>query len=321
MENNDEIITETTKETSKMAAFWKKASEVGKSAADGVQKGAVALSEKVKEDSYQHRLKKYNPLFPEEYNSPSFRLPNLIIIVDDEIRRGIDVCEGAIGWRDNKTGTEVLYLYDEAIEMSGIKFIPAPTCDTAYYVDTFDRKKYIKVDCIFSKAHEERLAELKHIAHSLGAKSCTVEITESFRAQNNVSRTASSNIGVKGSGDDTAAKDGTATRNSYSTNMQNMRSGKVTSLFEGGTEPRRPNLKWFAHDDTIKTLIDARCEGTNVLRCETLELTGSSSATMSRKAAVSIDGVLKKINFKCSSSMESQALTEHSSVLIFSVEF
>ena len=314
MDNN-----ETKKEPGKLAGFWQKATEVGKNAAEGVQKGAVALSEKVKEDGYQHRLKKYNPLFPDEYNAPSFCLPNLIVIVDDEVRRGIDVCEGAIGWRSNKTGAEVLYLYDEAISISGIKFIPTPACDTAYYVDPFDRKRYIKVDCIFSKAHEERLAELKHIAHSLGAKRCSIEITETSREQGFSSRTSivDRSSAKKNSNQSTD----TTIEATASFNNQTSRSGKIISNFEGGSEPCRPKLKWFANDDTIKNLIDARCKGVNVLKSEVLTLTGSSSATMSRKAAASIDGVLKKINIQCSASMESQANTEHSNTLIFSVEF
>ena len=28
----------------------------------------------------------------------------MIMIVDDAVRRGIDVCEGSIGWRSNENG-------------------------------------------------------------------------------------------------------------------------------------------------------------------------------------------------------------------------
>lgn len=79
-------------------------------------------------------MKKYNPLFPEEYNSDDFHVPNIICIVDDAVRRDIDVCQGAIGWRENKKDTEVLFLYDEFVEKSGLKFVPAPVCDEIYYI-------------------------------------------------------------------------------------------------------------------------------------------------------------------------------------------
>ena len=158
-----------------------KTNDLSKKALADIQKGAQDLSEKNKQESYLRRLKKYNPLFPDVYQGPDFNCPNLIIIVDDAVRRGIDVCEGSIGWLETKGGTEVLCLYDEAVAFSGLQFVPAPTCDSLFYVDQFSRNRFVRVDCVFNKAHEERLAELKHVAHSLGAKRCTIEITESIR--------------------------------------------------------------------------------------------------------------------------------------------
>ena len=38
-------------------------------------------------------------------------------------------------------GVEVLHLYDEAIAFSELKFLPAATCDTVYYVDLNDKQK------------------------------------------------------------------------------------------------------------------------------------------------------------------------------------
>ena len=170
---------DTAKITEAVADFGQKTSDKGKKAIADVQAGAAAFSEKAKQDSYLRRLKKYNPLFPDVFYSSEFNVPNMIVIRDDAERRGIDVCEGAIGWLNNESGMEVLYLYDEEILSSGLKFIPSADCDAVYYVDRFDRKRFIRTDCIFKKAHEEKMAELKHIAHSLGAKSCTIDISES----------------------------------------------------------------------------------------------------------------------------------------------
>ena len=153
--------------------------DFGKKAAADARVGVAAMVEKSKADSYARRMKKYNPLFPDQYRSDNFNLPNIIMIVDDAVRRGIDVCEGSIGWLSKESGVEILCLHDEAVAFSGIQFIPTVTCDALYYVDSFDRNKFIRTDCIFSKAHEERMAELKHIAYALGAKRCTIEINES----------------------------------------------------------------------------------------------------------------------------------------------
>ena len=77
------INFDTKKGAEKLTGFLQKTTEVGKNAAESVQKSAATLSEKVRDASYQDRLKKYNPLFPEEYTDTAFILPHLIVIVDE----------------------------------------------------------------------------------------------------------------------------------------------------------------------------------------------------------------------------------------------
>lgn len=301
-------------------SFLHKTTDAGKKAIIAVQEGSVALSEKAKQDSYARRVKKYNPLFPDEFYSESFCIPNMIMIVDDAVRRGIDVCEGSIGWRSNQNGMEVLHLYDEAVAMSGIRFVPAVTCDAVYYVDSFDRNCYIRTDCIFDRAHNERMAELKHIAHMLGAKSCSIELSENTNQINTASRkhNFSENASVK-SVDISSNEE---YQQSSTSQNDSKWSGRITSEFKGSDTPRRPKLKWFAHDETIKRLIDARCKDINALTCETIELFGSSSATMSQNTACAIDGAISKIGgVKGTSFMEANAKMEHSRKLIFRVQF
>ena len=313
------ITIDTKKGAEAVSGLLQKTSDLGKKTISDVQAGAVALSDKAKQDSYQRRLKKYNPLFPDVYHSESFNLPNMIMIRDDAERKGIDVCEGSIGWLGNAGGVEVLYLYDEFIPSCGITFVPSADCDAIYYVDSFDRTRFIRIDCIFSKAHEERLAELKHVAYSLGAKSCTIEISESS-VEANVSKKKASFSG-------NSILDGAKVSNSESaeqnTSAKNtaQRAGKVYAQFEGHTNPQRPVLKWFANDDTIKNLIDFRCKGENSLKLETLELSGSSSATMSQKTACSIDGAMGALKINGNSVMETQAIKENHTTLYFSIEF
>lgn len=314
------IHFDTKKGAEKVSNFLQKTSDAGKKMASDVQKSAIALSEKAKQDSYARRLQKYNPLFPDVYQSPEYCIPNMIVIVDDAVRRGIDVCEGSIGWCSNQGGMEVLHLYDEAVAMSGIHFVPTVTCDAVYYVDSFDRSRYVRVDCIFDKAHEERLAELKHVAHALGAKYCSIEISETTNQIGTSSKkfSLSENVRIKSAG--VSAHEKTEQSSEYHNCMN--RSGRITAEFKGSDEPRRPKLKWFAHDDTIKRLIDTRCKSGNTLTAETLELSGSSSATMSQKTACAIDGAIGKIGgMRGASSMESRAMTEHSRKLIFHVQF
>jgi len=293
----------------------KKASDVGKKAVDGVQKGVKEISEKNKNEALLRKIKKYNPLFPEVYTSQNFNLPNMIQIVDDAVRRGVDVCEGAIGWLSTESGMEVLHLYDEAVEMSGVQFIPNVECNAIYYVDNFDRNRFIKVDCIFSRAHDERLAELKHVAHSLGAKRCSIEMVEGD------SEVQSQSLKMGMAGGFGKLKSNESYEQSASSKRFEQRRGRVVAEFEGSESPQKPDLKWFANDDNVKRLIEMRCTSSNSIKSELLELEGSSSAAMSQKTASAIDIAISKIGTKSKFNMEKHATKENHSKLIFCVEF
>lgn len=305
----------------KTSAAVQKTAEVGKkvatNVAENVQKSALEFSEKSKQDSYERRMKKYNPLFPEKFHSEEFNLPNMVVIVDDAVRRGIDVCEGAIGWLSNQNGMEVLHLYDEYIQQSGIQFVPAPICDAVYYVDRFDRNRFIQTECIFSKAHEERMAELKNIAYMLGAKSCSIEISESSLEVETSKNQFEVKAGTKGI--NVSSTESAEQSSSYKGSAH--RSGRIVAEFAGSSDVKRPDLKWFMHDDTIKKLIEIRCSDPKAIKSEMLILEGNASATMSQKTAYAIDNAISKIHVGGKANMEGQATKENQSKLIFSIEF
>lgn len=310
---------DTSKIAEAVTEFGQKTSDKSKKAIADVQTGAVALAEKAKQDSYQRRLKKYNPVFPEVYQSSDFIIPRMIVIRDDSDRREIDVCQGAIGWLGREGDMDVFYLYNKDIAVAGIQFVPAPSCDSVYYADSFNPKRFIRTDCIFSKAHEERLAELKYVAYSLGAKSCSIEISEATTEVEVSKKKAligggSQIHGIKASSSESAEQNVSA-KNA----MQ--RSGKITAEFEGSNNPKKPKLKWFANDDNIKRLVEMRCKGNNTLKSETLFLSGTSSATMSQKSACAIDNAIGAMKMKGGSTMESQLIKETSCTLIYSIEF
>lgn len=299
-----------SKET--ISEIMKSTVDLGKKAAASTKTNVQALVEKTKNDSYTRRLKKYNPIFPEQYNSIEFNIPNMIMIVDDAVRRDIDVCVGSIGWLNSDSGVEVLYLYDEAVKESGLQFLPTATCDAIYYVDSFDKNKFIRTDCIFSRAHEERIAELKNIAYCLGAKHCSFEIHESTKGSSVQKKDAN----ISGFSSQENANQFFASQEST------QRSGKVEIEFEGNNSPILPSLKWFANDDNIKRLIEMRCNQSNSIKSEVLELSGSSSAVMSQKTAYTIESAMAKMGtVKGHISMDSQAEKEHHSKLLYSVEF
>ena len=304
------------KSTEALSGLLQNTVALGKKVAVDTKDSVNAMVEKSKSDSYIRRMKKYNPLFPDQYKSESFNLPNIIMIVDDAVRRGIDVCEGAIGWLTNDSGAEVLCLYDEAVEFSGIEFIPTVTCDAIYYVDSYNKNRFIRTDCIFSKAHEERMAELKHVAYCLGAKRCFIEISESASDMQLQKKSGKMTVGFSG-------KSATESmEQSFTKAGQTRRSGRNEVEFQDNDTLKAPELKWFAHDDNIKRLLEMCLDGKRAIKTETLELAGSSSATMSQKTAYTIDGAIGKLakangNF----SMHAEAAKEHHSTLLFHIEF
>ena len=287
--------------------------------AEGIAKSAKELSDKAKLDGYNRKMKKLNPLFVEEYNSNDFYVPNIICIVDDAVRRDIEECKGAIGWREKKRGGEVLYLYDEFVGECGLNFVPAAICDEVYYVDAHDKKRFIKLDCVFQQAHEEKMAELEHIAYSLGAKYCSVEIEEKETRYDKKKASMSANKGMKLEG---LKLGSTESANMEAVSDSNVkRSGKSETTFKGNDEVTEPKLKWFAYDNNVLNLIEYRCKGTNTVETKTLMLSGASSATMSKNAACNIDAAVADMGMKQCYSMESKSMKESSSTIIYHVEF
>ena len=337
MKNNEE--KQSGKEI--MSNIFSKASDIGKKVADNVQKGTQVLAEKAKVSHHDYKMKKYNPLFPKEFKSKNFHLPNIIQIRDDAERRNIDVCEGAIGWRETINKTEVLFLYDEAVkeggivQKSGMQFIPVPTNLAVYHVDRYDRNKYIQVDCIFNKTHEERLAELEHIAFSLGAKKYSVEITEAETVTEKTAKNFSKKINVNAEStvlETNVSAESTQTKSlTNETNQQThiQLRKEAHAVFKGNDNPQRPTLKWFSNDETIKKLIDMRCSNKNEITSRDLKLEGTTSATMSKITAANLDNVLTvigdgvkaKATKSSTTTMYQQASREHSSKLIYTVEF
>lgn len=287
-----------------------KSIDTSKKVASETRRSVENVVIKAKNESLLRKLKKLNPVFPEQYQSEDFNLPNVIMIVDDAVRRGNKLCEGAIGWLSSDAGMEMLCLYDEEVEFSKLKFIPAPVCGETYCVDSFDRTKFIQMNYIFSRAQEEKIAELKHIAHCLGAKKCSIEIREFQTDASSQKRSASASESVKGK------KTQEFVDNDMRKSESDSRSGKVEIEFEGNATCINPELKWFAYDDNIKRLIEMRMNSSNLVKSETLELNGATSATMSQKTAYAIDSAVGG-----GLSLSSQAKKEQHSKLIYHIEF
>ena len=156
------------------ANAWKKASDIGKKAAEGTKD----FVEQTKKNIHDQQAKKYTPVTAKEFKLKSFQIPSIINVEDDSANREFITDPDAIGWIEQHKDVPVLHMYSTFSKKCGLIFIPVLQRDQVYCMDNFDSKKYINSNHVFGKATEEKLAELNHIAYSLGAKQCSVEIAE-----------------------------------------------------------------------------------------------------------------------------------------------
>ena len=280
-----------------------------------VRSTTTDLADNLRNKNLATKKKKLNPLFPEEYRSAEFHLPNLIVIVDDAVRRDEALCDGAIGWRSVTQEVEILYLYDEFINESGLEFIPEAVCDAAYYVDPHNRKKFIRIDFLFEWSQQEKLAELSNIAYCLGADRYSVMLTD--KRSKEVSEFADFEAN--------AEKDGVrikASRNRNNTKSSGTKSKSLASVeFTETRDPVKPELCWFRNDRYIQELIRQRCEQHIRMNNVDIELSGTEYVTMSQCTCVKVDAAIAKIGLKGKAEMRSGSKEEQSHVMVFHLEF
>ena len=296
------------------------ATEKSKQLADSTKTGMYNLSSKLQDESYKALLKKYYPVFIEDYKSKSFSMPYMIVITTDAERKDVEVCEGAIGWRSSQKDMEVLHLYDTAVELSGLKFVPTPTKDTFYYVDDLDRSRYIKLDSYFDTMQEAMIAELANIAFSLGAKRYSIDLEEKTSEFMTDNRKANLKVKIPFSKD----KQEINTSNENSSHIKKSTNIANKSNFSNGAAPEHPNLKIFKNNDLINGLIEMRMKSymnNNEMGGYSIEIKKSSYTSINKNIASNIDAVVKKINVKAEVNMEQMRQKIAEQTLVYQIEF
>jgi len=299
-----------------------KAKKFGSKAVSGAKEGARVVTEAAQDGRQWLRKNYYNPVFLKDYESPDYDLPKMIEIVDEDERKDIDVCEGSIGWSSKEAGLEVLHLYEEAVAVSGLLFYPVPSCDSIYYISPYDKTRFINLERYFDVVQKDKLSELAHIAHSLGAKKCQVQMYE----LNKTISKKSKKIGISGKKTLTPkskVKIESTLSTGLSSEMSSERKVVLMQTFEGNAAPKRPKLQWYAHDNEIKRLIESRCAKNklNISKEYSIEISNSASLTMSTKTALMIDAALGKLGASCNFLFEGEVMNESRQRLLFEIEF
>ena len=298
------------------------AADAGNKAAKAAQDAGQALRQTANDEQHKYLMKKYKPLFPDEYHAPDFDIPKMIIIADEDARKGIAVCNGSIGWLSREDSLEVLYLYEEAIPQSGLNFHPMPICDAAYFVDALDSKRYINLSSFLEVTQQDKMTELRNIAFALGARHCWLETYESTRESSKSARKGNGDIHMSSVG-----KGKTGLEGEYEDRREELglEERKITFdvTFENASDPIRPEVRLYAHDREIASLIEMRCtdKGKSDFRKYKISIDSSSSQTMSVAQAGKIDGTLKKLKMSVGCSFENEVVKESQRKMALFIEF
>lgn len=294
------------------------ASGTGNKAAKAASSGLQKATEKAKQAHHEMRMARLNPLFPEEYEDPDFDLPNMIAIVDEDQRKNIPECQGAIGWIDDSTELEVLNLYLETVPSSGLSFYPPATIGTVYYRDTFNQKHFIDVTIFSSVVQKDKMTELRNIAYALGATECRLESHERKRSLSTKTKKGSAKSKLPAKGATLKANvSGEASEKKESSEQGTV---QFVQTFKGGREPMAPELRWFEHDKELVSLVSMVLSSDSLTEY-TIKLNSSAFCSMSLQLASKIDASLKKLGVSGNFSMRGEVSTEAEQALEFYIKF
>ena len=284
-----------------------------KAVVDVAQKGIEDLNEFI-----------YKPVFPDEYNSPDYKIPKMIVIKDEASRKGIDVCKGAIGWADKIGELEALCMYDDWAKTCGLSFMPTLTLDTAYYVHPFDSSKYVRVEDYITTMKKDMDAEPADVAYCLGAKSYKIEHTEkksrSFHVKGHSENSGSAPLLVDGDPVQ-ASLDGKG-KVSFGYAHESECHEFLQQTFAGEAKASVPELRWYKDDSSVNQLIKTRCsEGMNVSKTYRCEITNTYSACVGMGLAKKLDGALAAIKIGQKDKLQSELKKDSKMEYVYEVNF
>lgn len=284
-----------------------------KAVVDVAQKGIEDLNEFI-----------YKPVFPDEYNSPDYKIPKMIVIKDEASRKGIDVCKGAIGWAGKIGELEALCMYDDWAKTCGLSFVPAPSLDTAYYVHPFDSTKYVRVEDYTATMKKDMNAELADVAYCLGAKSYKIEHTEkksrSFHVKGHSKNSGSAPLLVDGDPVQ-ASLDGKG-KVSFGYAHESECHEFLQQTFTGEAKASVPELRWYKDDSSVNQLIKTRCsEGMNVSKTYRCEITNTYSACVGMGLAKKLDSALAAIKIGQKDKLQSELKKDSKMEYVYEVNF
>lgn len=277
-----------------------KANVAKEKASDAIRNGGEQVADQFGRAKHNIEMWWYRPLWPRDFEGEEYRLPTIINITEDDDRCEQDACSGAVAFRDGTKDKEAYTIISSYADSLGLEFYPTKH-DSVYYVDPFKPNRYIDLNNYFICLKDAKVNELNEIAQALGAT--YIKITLKAEQKSLVTK--------KKKGD---AKAGPLGKVSLEQELKEKSFETLEIASEAkfkGHEAHEPTLKYFANEQSIKSLINMRMNPNNKFLGNTYMIKYSNSSGIGEKDAIKIDTVLKKLKLTGNASLQKQIEDEN----------
>lgn len=295
-----------------MGAAAKKAASVAR---QNAKQGGEQLGSWLDQTKREMELKSLRPIFEEDLNSPEFAMTKMIIVAKmDKKHAESELCKGSIGFISEQKGVTVINIYTDKADLYGLTYYPDRDSEI-YYVDPFDRDRYVALDDYFHYLKVARVNELQRIAQDLGAKHFRVTYKEDMRAEVENHQKA----GFKAAQKNLKANEAAEAEHSMSENTSSTL--EIAAEMECiGHDPVEPKLVYFQKDESIKNLIRLRMSD-NPVKHQKFSLYCSQSSGIRVNDAAKIDAALAAMKYSMKVSVTSKAMNEERRYFEYEIDF
>lgn len=298
--------------TESMGAAAKKAASTAKlNAIQGGEQFGSWLDQAKKDKD----LKSLRPIFEGDLDSPEFAMTKMIRVAEmDKKHADSEVCNGSVGFWSEHKGFPILNIYTDKADLFGISYYPDRNSEI-YYVDPFDRDRYVALDDYFHYLKVARVNELQRIAQDLGAKHFRVTYKEYLKSESEKHH----NGIIKGGQKALKASEMGDTERSISEKKSS--TIEIAAEMECiGHDPVEPKLVYFQKDDSIKNLIRLRMSD-NTVKHQKFTLSCSQSSGIRENDAAKIDAALASMKYSLKASVTAKAQNEARRCFEYEIDF
>ena len=297
-----------------MGAAAKKAASAAR---QNAKEGGEQLGSWLDQTKRDMELKSLRPIFEENLNSPEFAMTKMIRVAEmDKKHAESEVCKNSIGFISEQKGVTVINIYTDKADLYGLTYYPDRDSEI-YYVDPFDRDRYVALDDYFHYLKVARVNELQRIAQDLGAKHFRVTYKEDMKAEIENHQKG----GIKAA--QRAKKDSQSLGMDAERSMSEKNSSTIEIAAEMeciGHDPVEPKLVYFQKDESIKNLIRLRMSD-NPVKHQKFSLYCSQSSGIRVSDAAKIDAALTAMKCSTKASVTSKAMNEAKRYFEYEIDF